>query len=306
MDTIICCYSRSVVTWLREKFPGAVELDSCASDNDDIIHTLQLFLPGIEFQTTTQGKINLSARIREITGLGNKMEQLQWLLDLLASSKFPDPVKDELYATLKLFVKWTLDKDAIARAFLQLPLPKQATGLKDLKPIQCLEVVKQKIHSPLPLSMGDRSLVLDAMKTSLALFLRETDPITYGDPGEVEIFDMGRGLGIALVGMRKEKRLSLESYIGYMAFRNGVPIAYGGGWIWGQRCRVGISIYPAFRKGESAWLFAQVLRLYYQHYKVRRFIVRPNQFGEDNPEGLKTGAFWFYYKLGLRPRLKDL
>lgn len=149
-------------------------------------------------------------------------------------------------------------------------------------------------------------MLLDAMKTSLALLYRETDPITFGDPEELEVFDMGRGLGIALVGMKKEKRLSLENYIGYMAFKNGLPIAYGGGWIWGQRCRVGISIYPSFRKGESAWLFAQVLRLYYQYYKVRHFILRPNQFGEDNREGLTTGAFWFHYKLGFRPVFEEL
>jgi hypothetical protein len=29
--------------------------------------------------------------------------------------------------------------------------------------------------------------------------------------------------------------------------------------------------------------------------------VKPYQFGKGNPEGLKSGAFWFYYKLGFRP-----
>ena len=139
------------------------------------------------------------------------------------------------------------------------------------------------------------------MKISLALNFRETDPVTFADNDELEVFDMGRGLRIALVGMQKQKRLSLESYIGYMSFRNGVPVAYGGGWIWGQRCRIGISIYPEFRKGESAWLFVQVLRLYYQYFHARHFIVRANQFGKGNRDGLKSGAFWFYFKLGFRP-----
>ena len=91
-----------------------------------------------------------------------------------------------------------------------------------------------------------------------------------------------------------------------MAFKNGIPIAYGGGWIWGLRCRIGISIYPDFRKGESAWIFGQVLRLYYQYFNARHFIIRTNQFGKGNHDGLKTGAFWFYYKLGFRPCNKEL
>ncbi|MGB5026994.1 MAG: hypothetical protein WBO38_00730, partial [Chitinophagaceae bacterium] len=40
---------------------------------------------------------------------------------------------------------------------------------------------------------------------------------------------------------------------------------------------------------------------YYQRYNVHRFVVKPYQFGKGNPEGLKSGAFWFYYKLGFRP-----
>ncbi|MER3498490.1 MAG: hypothetical protein C4308_07590 [Chitinophagaceae bacterium] len=66
---------------------------------------------------------------------------------------------------------------------------------------------------------------------------------------------MGRGLQIVLVGLHSSKLLSLENYIGYMAFKNGWPVGYGGGWIFGQRCKIGVNIYPAFRRGESARLF---------------------------------------------------
>ena len=48
------------------------------------------------------------------------------------------------------------------------------------------------------------------------------------------------------------------------------------------------------------------MRLYYQVYHVRRFVVKPYQFGKRNPEGLKSGAFWFYYKLGFRPVREDI
>lgn len=304
--TIICSYSRNIVVWLTNRFPGAVELDSCDSGYVEIINVLQILLPAIEFQVTTQSKFNLNDRIKQVTGLKTKSEQLLWLVDLFAASKLPESLKDELYAHLKIFVAWKLDNKPFNRTCLLLPVAEHWVQGKFLKSIQCKRIIKQKINSPVLLSAGERAFLMDVMKASLALYCRETDPVTFADAGEVELFDMGRGLYLALVGMQKEKRLSLENYIGYMAFKNGVPIAYGGGWIWGQRCRIGISIYPPFRKRESAWLFGQVLRLYYQYFNVRHFLVRANQFGKDNPEGLKTGAFWFYYKLGFRPINEEL
>ncbi|MFN9801981.1 MAG: hypothetical protein ACK54P_18330, partial [Bacteroidota bacterium] len=32
------------------------------------------------------------------------------------------------------------------------------------------------------------------------------------------------------------------------------------------------------------------------------FQAEPYQLGKDNPEGLESGAVWFYYRLGFRPR----
>jgi hypothetical protein len=101
--------------------------------------------------------------------------------------------------------------------------------------------------------------------------------------------------------MEKERRLALESYIGFMAFLNGWPVAYGGGWLFGHQCTIGVNIYPPYRGGDSARLFAEVMRLYARRFDIKLFTVKPYQFGYKNPEGLKSGAFWFYYKLGFRP-----
>ena len=46
--------------------------------------------------------------------------------------------------------------------------------------------------------------------------------------------------------------------------------------------------------------------MYHQYFKATRFVVKPYQFGLHNPEAIKTGAFWFYYKLGFRPENNDL
>jgi hypothetical protein len=46
---------------------------------------------------------------------------------------------------------------------------------------------------------------------------------------------------------------------------------------------------------------ASVLRAYAQLFAVERFLVEPYQFGAGNREGLESGAFWFYFRLGFRP-----
>ncbi|MBK9983286.1 MAG: hypothetical protein IPP15_12935 [Saprospiraceae bacterium] len=56
-----------------------------------------------------------------------------------------------------------------------------------------------------------------------------------------------------------------------------------------------------FRNGESAFILAQLLRVYKHVFKLSYFEVEPYQFGLDNPEGIASGAFWFYYRFGFRP-----
>jgi hypothetical protein len=49
------------------------------------------------------------------------------------------------------------------------------------------------------------------------------------------------------------------------------------------------------------WFFAQLLRLYHSAFDVDRFEAGNYQVGYGNPEGLRSGAYWFYDRLGFRP-----
>jgi hypothetical protein len=69
----------------------------------------------------------------------------------------------------------------------------------------------------------------------------------------------------------------------------------------GERAEVGFNLYYTFREGESAWLYARLLRLFRQVLGVTCFSVDPYQIGHGNAEALDSGAFWFYRKLGFRP-----
>jgi hypothetical protein len=83
--------------------------------------------------------------------------------------------------------------------------------------------------------------------------------------------------------------------------KNGVPIGYVEGISIFERMEVGFNIYYTFRDGESAWLYARVLQIFHQLLGTTTFSVDPYQIGHENKEGIESGAFWFYRKLGFRP-----
>jgi hypothetical protein len=111
---------------------------------------------------------------------------------------------------------------------------------------------------------------------------------------------------VVVFGMRPVRRLPIESYFGFMVSKNRLPIGYGGGWVLGDRSEIGVNIFEEFRGGESAFAFGQVLRVFRHLFSVTRFAVDPFQFGDDNPEAIRSGAFWFYYRMGFRPTQRPL
>ena len=101
--------------------------------------------------------------------------------------------------------------------------------------------------------------------------------------------------------MPAQRQLALESYVGFTLFKNGLAAAYGGAWLLGPRAAFGMNIFEPYRGGESGFMMCQVLRTYRQLFGASCFEVDAHQFGLDNPDGITTAAFSFYYRLGFRP-----
>jgi len=65
-------------------------------------------------------------------------------------------------------------------------------------------------------------------------------------------------------------------------------------------------LYYTFRDGETAWLYARILNVMHHFAGVTAFAIDPYQVGHENEEGIESGAFWFYRKLGFRPTRRDV
>src|SRR4029078_5131488 len=72
------------------------------------------------------------------------------------------------------------------------------------------------------------------------------------------------------------------------------------------RMESGFNLYYTFRDGETAWLYARVLNVMHHFTGATAFTLDPYQIGHENEEGIESGAFWFYRKLGFRPMRREL
>jgi hypothetical protein len=105
---------------------------------------------------------------------------------------------------------------------------------------------------------------------------------------------------MALVGVIPERRHAVASYYGGLTLRNGVPIGYHQADIVGRSAALSFNTFDTFRGGEAAYTFARWLATLRHAFGTASFTLDPYQLGND--EALASGAWWFYAKLGFRPR----
>ncbi len=117
----------------------------------------------------------------------------------------------------------------------------------------------------------------------------------------MSLFSCGRGLAIALIGVVPRYRDPLESHYFFLVLKNGVPIAYGPSTVSLGCCEIGINLFPEFRGAEIRFIYPQFMRTLHHALGARYFFLTPYGMGEGNPAAIRTGAFWFYRKLGFRP-----
>lgn len=143
--------------------------------------------------------------------------------------------------------------------------------------------------------------MIHVARAALAARGREVYAVTHANPSEIYLADLGEGASVAIIGVLPEYRMSLEANFGYLMLANGVPVGYGGVTPLYRQANTGLNMFPSFRGGETAYLWAAVLRAFRTLFGVRRFVVNGYQVGDGNREAIRSGAFWFYYRLGFRP-----
>ncbi len=284
--------------WMLDRWGDRVELLSVEAPLEEFAELLRLLLPQAEVETVDRPAADVQELLDHSFGSSRAL-QLKRLVHGLEALRMDRRVRELLWSRMRVFLK-VEGADECGLTFARAPIaaPFHLTdGLQ--RGVDLPQVVNGPVDPPVRLSMDQQLELIATARTVLGVLERETDPVTWA--GAVELFDLGRGLRIALFHLEVAHRLPFDSYVGFMAFRNGVPLAYGGAWIFPGRSKVGINVFPAMRGGESAWFFAQLLRLYRQRFGSTCFEAENYQLGHGNADGLRSGAYWFYYRLGFRP-----
>ena len=144
--------------------------------------------------------------------------------------------------------------------------------------------------------------LIDLARESMVTRERDLDNFAYGDARDVRIMDDGDGLQWAVIGTLPPRRPILRATYGMLTLRNGVPIGYVGVDALFKCADLSYNTFQTFRGGEAAFVFGRTLAAIAWLFGSQSFTMEPYQLGHRNDEGIESGAWWFYYKLGFRPR----
>jgi hypothetical protein len=294
-------FGYDIARWLAERYPRHAEIDSFDAGGAALPVLLRHALPTLEFEMLAADDA-ASGDLLAMASEGHRGTHLQWLVAQCARLPCSEQLREHLFDALKAFITINPGAGTLSRTFVR-GLPGRTFFHRDdlLRRVDPIALVALPLTPSPALSRAQRGRLLDAGRAMLASLGRETDAISAAEPAGIEHYALGRGVTIALYTMAPGRRLPLDSHVGFMLFKNSIPVGYGGGWPFLGTAKVGVNVFAPFRGGESAFLFCQVLRVYHQRFGVDRFIAEPSQFGGGNREGLESGAFWFYYRLGFRP-----
>lgn len=151
-----------------------------------------------------------------------------------------------------------------------------------------------------PVREGER--LIDLAREAMVTRSRDLDTFMYADPRDVRLVDFEDGLQFACIGARPERRLLLEAVYGFLTLKNGVPVGYVLASAFMNSSELAYNVFDPFRGGESARILGKVISMIHHLLGADTFTLDPFQLGYGNREGLESGAWWFYYKMGFRPR----
>lgn len=292
---VVSSYTFPLVKWMSENYSSSVRFHSFDEEKRDAGEELKFILPQAEMEVLTYGW-GKNKLFNKLCGGEISVEKILSVYNSCSDKK----LRDYFFSKLGLYIELCLTGEMISRTTARSVDYAPYFHNEILKRIDHGEIISTSLPPPKRLNERLKYDLVATARMMLAALGRETDPVTTTASHETEFYVLGRGFSIALFSLDHNNRLPFDSYIGYMMFKNGLPVAYGGAWIFAQRALIGINIFDAYRGGESSYLFAELLRVYHQRYKVNRFSVEPYQYGKDNPEGISSGAYWFYYRFGFR------
>jgi hypothetical protein len=302
--TLLALFSYDLLRRLASALPGQFSIEwEGYKESGQLAAVLPRFLPLLEENAYVETYFPFREWLRAARPAGE--DELTWLLRRFERLDVSDRERALLFDSLGLWVRWELGDSPLTRTRLRRPARRLFYHDAPLLSRRDVSLAAElSDEAPLPvekLPRAEAEKFLDAGRATMAMRFRELHGFTYGDPSTVLRAEAGRGLEIFLWGVPPARRLPALAYHSMLLLKNGVPCGYAEALTLFERTEAGLNLFYTFRDGESAWVYARLLRLFRQALGARVFSVDPYQLGHLNAEGIESGAFWFYRKLGFRP-----
>src|ERR1035438_9482507 len=301
-------FTYDVARWLAQRYPQQLTVEwNFEEQRRQMAVTLPLLIPLLGDDSLVEADTPFLDWMASAAGGPEKI--LPWLLQRVAGTPLSSLQRTSLYDSLAVSISWKLGNSAASRTRARRNVSRMFYQRQPLLRRNQVSLAGELSSSPLPvrrLSRRQGEDVLDMTRTALTIRYRELYGTTRGDPKQVFEADVGRGVQIFLWGLPPERRLPLRAYHAGLTLKNGVPINYIEGISLFDWMEVGFNTFYAFRDGETAWIYSKVLHFLHQLTRATCFSVYPYQLGHENEEAIKSGAFWFYRKLGFRPGRPEL
>ena len=289
-----------IVSWLAQLKPTALSFYwEWFEDENRIGEIWPSLIPLLDEDTLVEANIPFREWLRNARG---RQTEVRWLIGRFRRLRLTETEQAQLYNSQKLYLEWRYSYRE-SRTGLRVPIKRIFFHEDPLIPRRDVRL-EEEFNRPTPptrkLSLSKGTLALDVARNASTVRYRELYGFTNGDPRSVYQMSLGRGVELVVFTLPPEKRLPLRAYHSAMIYKNGVPIGYFEGLSLFERMESGFNLYYTFRDGETAWLYARILAVMKHLTGVTAFTLDPYQIGFDNEEGIESGAFWFYRKLGFR------
>lgn len=299
-------FSIDLCRWLLAAAPSAVRMDALDGEEDLVRGTLLALSLQVEREAMDDARHVVFDRLNEASG----GSPLSWLVNAIDRATDDPHLRHVLWEGCRPGIVITPQRSPLSRTYCEGPddpVHHFPAGTRGLIGVQA--EITRPLAPAVSLPPAQRHALLVASRGALIGHQRETDPVTFCDAVAVAHQRLEHGISVTLLPLPPGRRTAIDAYVGYVAYTNNVPVAYGGAWLFPGKSKVGINVFPAFRGGPSSMLFAQILRCYSQRYEVGCFEAENYQLGHGNSDGIRSGAYWFYHRLGFRtqhPRLSAM
>jgi hypothetical protein len=292
--------------WLAARFPARLEVDWEAFDEDHrtlLEERIGLATHPAESPLVDEGALDARGWVQALRGRGEAdgAALAKCLAGLGGDGLTRDFYQDEL--DVPMVLRWGPGGPARSTARARgAPIVHQSGPLRRGRPDLRAELVRPPLAIR-AVSLAEGRTLVALAREAMVTRARDLDAFSYGDPRDVRMVDCGDGLAFAAIGMLPERRLLLESVYGFLTLKNGVPIGYVLTSAINGSSEIAYNVFETYRGGEAAWVYARVLAMTRALFGSEVFTIYPYQLGGGgNQEGLDSGSWWFYQKLGFRAR----